>query len=80
MLKQTEETDACVSSVDDARADIDAWMAAWPAVRRQVQAIINEYARWHPAYDRNYADWIVDEIDSVLRNLEHRVTWLEERM
>lgn len=63
----------------DGDVSIDQWIAEWPAVRYKMELLIKEYARWHPMYDRNYADWMVEEMESMLRSLENRLVWIEER-
>lgn len=78
MTELQKSTDVFADLIDT-DVSIEQWIAEWPAVRAKMEVLINEYARWHPAYDRNYADWMIEELEGMLRSLEYRLVWLEER-
>ncbi len=78
-MTERQKSPDVVAELVEGDVSIDQWIAEWPAVRSKVELLINEYARWHPNYDRNYANWMVEEIESMLRSLESRLVWIGER-
>lgn len=58
--------------------ELDNWAKAWPQLREDVTALAANYAEKHGMSDSSRVTLLVDELDSVLRLLIHRVTWMQE--
>ena len=59
---------------------IDGWIDAWPNVRSEVAAMVEEYVRRNPSFEQHMVDWLLEELDGSLRILSHRVTWLRDNL
>ncbi|MCU0494842.1 MAG: hypothetical protein MUD01_24920 [Chloroflexaceae bacterium] len=58
--------------------DLTQWLEDWTALRAAVESLAQETAQVKPAFDAHSVDWLLDELDSSLRLLRHRVEWLKE--
>lgn len=62
------------------RPSIDEWLAAWPAIRSDALALLDEFRRLQPDYDPHWVEWVIGEMDDAATNLEHRALWLRRRI
>jgi hypothetical protein len=79
MMLQHNDVPARVDTADRT-PQLTAWLADWPAVRREVEALLEEYERQNLNYDPHWTECVFEMTDSALANLAHRATWLQTRL
>jgi hypothetical protein len=57
-------------------AQLDTWLATWPAVRADLEALLAAYRLVRPDYDPHWTEWVIAEMDDAVSNLGHRAAWL----
>jgi hypothetical protein len=60
--------------------DLAAWIAAWPAVRGEFEALIEAHERIRPDFHPQWTRGIIEALDTNLHELAHRTLWLEEHL
>ena len=61
-------------------ADLAAWIAAWPDMRGEFEELIEAYERLRPDFHRQWTVGVVEELDTGLSDLAHRLTWLKQHL
>jgi hypothetical protein len=69
-----------LGAVDTSAPDIGDWIAAWPAVRRDLEALIDAYEQRRPGFHRQWTINVLDAVEDSLRDLEHRAAWLRAHL
>jgi hypothetical protein len=64
----------------DRTPQLTAWLADWPAVRHEVETLVEEYQRRNAHYDPQWTESVFEMMDSALANLAHRAAWLQTRL
>ena len=76
----TQQERLAVQPAPSAMGELAAWIAAWPAVRGEFEALIEAHERicpeFHPQWTRN----IIEALDTNLHDLAHRTLWLKEHL
>ena len=60
--------------------NLSAWLAAWPSVREEFEALSKEHKRCYPGFHPQWTMSALESVDVSLRDLAHRVAWLEGRL
>ena len=58
--------------------NLGGWLAAWPAIRSELEEQIETYEQRHPAFHRQWTISTLESVDESLRVLAHRMAWLKE--
>ena len=64
----------------DRTPQLTGWLAHWPRVRCEVEALLKEYERRNEQYDPHWTESIIEMMDGAISNLTHRATWLKARL
>lgn len=80
MLKERILAAPDTQSLQDNYPEILAWVEAWQPVRREVMELIDAYVRQNSRSDMHLFEFMIEEIDTSLRLLRHRVDWLQNKL
>ena len=69
-----------IDGLPDRTPQLTAWLATWPSVRSEVEALLEEYERRNNQYDPHWTEWVFETLDSTISNLDYRATWLKARL
>ena len=57
-------------------SDLAAWIAAWPVMRHDFEALLEAYEQACPEFDGKWMLGALEEFDANMRQLSHRTSWL----
>jgi hypothetical protein len=81
MFERSVDNGASLATLPSQQAsEIDGWIDAWPGVRSEVVAMVEEYVRRNPSFEQHMVDWLLEELDGSMRILRHRVNWLRDNL
>jgi hypothetical protein len=60
--------------------DLATWIAAWPTVRSQFEALIDEQEQLYPHFHRQWTMSVLETLDESTHELAHRSVWLKEHL
>jgi hypothetical protein len=62
------------------RGELTDWIAAWPTVRSEFEALIAAHARVRPDFHPQWTSSLIEALDTRLHELAHRTIWLKEQV
>jgi hypothetical protein len=60
--------------------DLATWIAAWPTVRSQFEALIDQHEQLYPHFHRQWTMGVLETLDESMHELAHRSVWLKEHL
>ena len=64
----------------DRTPQLTGWLEAWPGVRHEIEALLEQYERRNGQYEPDWTERVIEQMDETLANLAHRAAWLARQL